>query len=947
MNTRYKSNPIFQQSPNRMKVFSIVFRAVIIFSLLLVSCKPAEVTQKEPESGVSKNVQEEVIRLIVNMPAEHNQEEVWVNEQLVDLGGDAVRVLSGMLMDPALGSDLQARYALSSLANYVARPGAESEKRAFETALLTEIQKDHSHDVQSFLMEQLRLSASDRSVPVLEPFLTHDRLYNDALRVLLIIDSSASANIIRQSLPASEGQQQVALIKALGELKDKQSVEMIQNYAGSDRWPVARMSLFALSNIGQPGASSLFEQAIDENSGFRQSEIISYYLSYAEALLMSGYAAESDRIAETFLNGENPAHIKSSALQICFDIHGDEIVDELIQIAQNSEKILATSALRILNELEGEKVTASLMDGLETASETNKIYFIEALGDREDLFAVSVLKRLTEDLSSEIRTTALQSLHQIQGDIDLELAIEVLHKAESDQEIKQIENLLLQLEPNVIVPVAAKALTGISSQTKPVLIDLLANYGAKDHKAIVLNEWGSDDEAVRVAVSDYLGVTGDVTDADLLLERFDDEISEEELQSVRAALASILNRSVAEKEQDQLFQSYYNNGSNLQKARLTGTIPQIAGMNPVEFLETSLHHSNEQVQAASLEVMGRWNSTEILTLFSLAVSKTSGEDIQALISNFAEIIGQSNKSLSEKEQLVHDLFSAIEGNHYKIELLNHLAKSSELLALQTLTQYANHENDEVRQASISILSDMLEPHYSEESEEVNVPNAVLAVLNDEISEEVKNEIRERANDQNGKREDKKAENRPIFGSLFNGENLDGWQIIGNQEAWGVDDGMMYTDGTGGGWISTESQYDNFIIELEYRVPEGGNSGLFLRAPHKGNPANKGLEIQILDDYAERYADLKPWQYTGSIYFEQAASKRVTKPAGEWQSMKVRAEGPKIQVMLNGEQIINANLIQYMENAPNHPGLLRRTGYIGLQNHGDRVDFRNINIARID
>ncbi|MDZ7720766.1 MAG: family 16 glycoside hydrolase [Balneolaceae bacterium] len=864
------------------------------------------------------------------------------------LEGDAVHVLSGMLIDPALGSDLQARYALSSLANYVARPGAESEKRAFETALLSEIQKDHSHEVQSFLMEQLRLSASDRSVPVLESFLTHDRLYNDALRVFLIIDSPAAANSIRQSLPASEGPKKVALIKALGELKDRQSVEMIQHAAGSDQWPLVRMSLFALSNIGEPGASSLFEQAIDTNSGFRQSEIISYYAGYAEALLESGYAAESDVIAEYFLKGEFPAHIKSSALQIRFQVQGEEIVDELIQIAQNSEQILATSALRLINELEGEEITNKLIDGFEeSSSESNATYFIEALGDRGDLSAVSVLRDQSEHSSSEIRLAALQALHQIQDEVEPELAIGVLDKANTDQEIEQIENLLLQLEPDVVVPVAAKSLTEVSSKTKPVLIDLLATYRANDHKTTVLNEWDSDEEAVRVAVYDYLGVVGNETDADLLVERFNDDISDDELQFLQTALASVLNRSVAETERDQLFRTYYNNGSNLQKARLTSTVPHIDGMNTVDIIETSLRHSNAQVQSASMEVMGMWNSTDILPLFTLAVSKTSGEDQLALIKNFTQIIHRSDKSLSEKETLIHDLFSAIEGNHYKIELLNHLAESSELLTLQTLTQYVNHEREEIREASVRILSDILEPHYSGESEQLNLPNGILAVLNEEIRDKVKDELVERSNSQNKNQEDQEAESEPLFGSLFNGENLDGWQVIGNQESWGVEDGILYTDGAGSGWISTEGQYDDFIIELEYRVPEGGNSGLFLRAPHEGNPANEGLEIQILDDYAERYADLKPWQYTGSIYFEQAVSKRVTKPAGEWQSMKVRAEGPNIQVTLNGEQIINANLIQYMENAPNHPGLLKRSGYIGLQNHGDRVDFRNIKITGID
>ncbi|MEX0944743.1 MAG: family 16 glycoside hydrolase, partial [Balneolaceae bacterium] len=899
----------------------------IVLSLIVASCKPAEVTQQEPESYAANNVQQEVVRLIINMPANHGQEEVWVNEQLVDLGGDAVSALSEMLIDPSIGSDLQARYALSSLANYVARPGAASEKRAFESALLTEIQKDHSHEVTSFLMEQLRLTASDRSVPVLERFLTHDRLYHDALRVLLIIESPVAANSIRQSLSASEGQQQIAMIKALGELKDRQSVEMIQNVAGSDRWPLARMSLFALSNIGQPGASSLFEQAIDKYSGFRQSEISSYYLHYADALLDSGYASESDGIAAYFLNGDYPGHIKSSALQIRFKVHGNGILDELINIAQNSEQIIAKTALRLLNEIEGKRVTDRLAEGMESAADANKIYFIETLGIRGDRSAVSGLNGLTDNSSSEIRKAALHALYQIQGEVDPELAVEVLNKAESDQEIQQIENLLLQLEPNAVVPVAANSIPGVSNKTKPALIGLLATYRAKDQKRTVLNEWNSEDEAVRIAVSDYLGETGDETDADLLVERFDDDISDDELQSVRVALASVLNRSVTETSRNQRFQNYYNNGSILQKARLTGTVPYIDGMDHVELLESSLHHSSALVRSASVEVMSRLDSTDIIPLFNLAISQTSGDGQLALITNFAQLVNRSDRSFSEKEQLIHGLLSTIEEIHYKIALLDHVAESSELLALQTLTHYFDHENEDIREASIRILTDILEPHYSEDSEQLNIPNGILAVLNEEIRGNVKNEILTRVDDQKDEKEDE-VESEPLFGSLFNGENLDGWQVIGHQDAWGVEDGVLYTDGAGSGWISTVSQYDDFIIELEYRVPEGGNSGLFLRAPHEGNPANEGLEIQILDDYAERYADLQPWQYTGSIYFEQAASKRVTKPAGEWQSMKVRAEGPKIQVTLNGELIINANLIHYMENAPNHPGLLKRTGYIG-------------------
>ncbi len=183
-------------------------------------------------------------------------------------------------------------------------------------------------------------------------------------------------------------------------------------------------------------------------------------------------------------------------------------------------------------------------------------------------------------------------------------------------------------------------------------------------------------------------------------------------------------------------------------------------------------------------------------------------------------------------------------------------------------------------------------------------------------------------------------------ALFNGENLSGWQHIGEDTGqWHTDKGLLYTEG-GSGWLSTLETYDNFRLELEYRLPEGGNSGVFLRAPHEGNPAYEGLEIQLLDDNAEQYSDLEPWQYTGSIYDIKAPTKEVTTKAGEWQKMEIVADESVIKVILNDKTVINTNLVNYMGRVEEHPGLKSRSGYIGLQNHNSRVEFRNINITEI-
>jgi HEAT repeat protein len=180
--------------------------------------------------------------------------------------------------------------------------------------------------------------------------------------------------------------------------------------------------------------------------------------------------------------------------------------------------------------------------------------------------------------------------------------------------------------------------------------------------------------------------------------------------------------------------------------------------------------------------------------------------------------------------------------------------------------------------------------------------------------------------------------------LFNGKDLTGWELVGGSTPWGVKDSVLFTEGGGGGWISTAKEYDNFKLELEFRVPNGGNSGVFLRTPREGDPAYVGMEIQVLDDYAKEYATLHPWQYTGSVYGVQAPSVRASKKAGEWQDYVIVADGPHVTVTLNHQLIIDADLISHLDLEKAHPGLKRRKGYIGLQNHSTKIEYRNIRIT---
>jgi hypothetical protein len=187
-------------------------------------------------------------------------------------------------------------------------------------------------------------------------------------------------------------------------------------------------------------------------------------------------------------------------------------------------------------------------------------------------------------------------------------------------------------------------------------------------------------------------------------------------------------------------------------------------------------------------------------------------------------------------------------------------------------------------------------------------------------------------------------------ALFNGKDLDGWKVLnGKKDAWAAEDGLLVVKGKGGGWLLTEQEFSDFDLRLQFKLPPGGNSGVALRAPLRGNPAYDGMEIQLLDDpwYKDEkhYKGIHNTQLTGSIYDVVPPSSDATRPAGEWNTIHITAKGPHITVRLNGVKTVDANLDDHKDRVekvpPKHPGLVREKGHLGLQSHDGRVEFKNI------
>ncbi len=158
--------------------------------------------------------------------------------------------------------------------------------------------------------------------------------------------------------------------------------------------------------------------------------------------------------------------------------------------------------------------------------------------------------------------------------------------------------------------------------------------------------------------------------------------------------------------------------------------------------------------------------------------------------------------------------------------------------------------------------------------------------------------------------------------LFDGESLFGWTEEGAAK-WRAADGTLVGDSSEAGWLRSNSAFADYVLKLEFRTGEEGNSGVFLRSAKEGEPHVTGYELQIWDQHPEFW--------TGSLV-NHAAAKQKGHNAGEWNSYVIRVQGDRWIVNLNGEQILDARDGK------------SKIGHIGFQCNADKkIEFRNIKL----
>lgn len=193
--------------------------------------------------------------------------------------------------------------------------------------------------------------------------------------------------------------------------------------------------------------------------------------------------------------------------------------------------------------------------------------------------------------------------------------------------------------------------------------------------------------------------------------------------------------------------------------------------------------------------------------------------------------------------------------------------------------------------------------------------------------------------------------------LFDGNTTSGWRGFGQKtvpDGWQVVDGALTRVG-GGGDLVTVDQFESFELYIEWKVPAGGNSGIMFRVSETEEETYyTGPEYQVLDN--DRHADGKdPLTSAGSCYGLYAPDRDASRPAGSWNTARLLVNGNRVVHWLNGVRIVQYELLSpdwekrvlasKFKAWPKYGRIPR--GHIALQDHGDRVAYRNVRIRQME
>ena len=903
----------------------------------------------------NRTLDTKVADVLAQMPTKDLIHRDKAMNEIFEMGPEGFQKLTALLTPPGEGDDTAVRFALNSFSRYASQFGKFEERAYAEENMLKALKAHEDVEVKTYLMNQLNLVASEKSIPELAVYLTNAELCEPATQTLLSLNKKIAAKEFVTALPNVEGKTKATLVRALGQIKCEGSVEMITPLVEANEPWMRKTALTALANIGAPESyKTMLKAASNVDFKYEATNAAESFIEYTNRLGAQGELDLMKKACKAIFKANTAAdqlHNYSAALTIYAKYLGYEATPLLLSAVDNSDKAFRYSVLYIGEQTGGIADSRKWIAKAESSSPEVKADIISMLGRRGCGLASELVTESLNSSSELVREEAVVALGKLNGTKAVPALVAHLTSGKDIEVTKTVLNELLDKDHLYQV---AEQFDKTEGETKAACIDLIAAKAGTQYFDKVLAATSSSDVNEKTAAFKALKRVSAYENTDDLIKLLLSVSDEDEILQTQMALVSATSGMEVEQKANGKVLTALESTS--KKERIFPVLPEIGGPLALETVTSYFNTSSGSQKESAFVALSNWKDySASISLYEIC-KISSGEYKQKAFTNFVRMVRSADLPDDQKLLQYRKIMPYASSTDDKNYVISSIGSLKTFLSLVHLEQYL--DNKELSGAtSRSIMRIAMPNSDGKNGFSGDIVRRILSkaeqVLTGEDSQYDKINIK--------KYLDEMPKDKG-FVSMFNGKNLDGWQgmieggnpikiaklsekqrAILQKEAnikmldnWSVKDGKIVFSGHGANLVS-EKSYKDFELIVDWLITKEGDSGIYLR----GTP-----QVQIWDTSR---VEVGAQVGSGGLYNNNKDNVRdplevADNPIDEWNTFRITMIGENVTVYLNGELVVdNVRMDNYWDRSIP----IFESGTIELQAHGNELAFRDIYVREIN
>jgi len=853
-----------------------------------------------------------VADLLARIPADNLDLASRLMEDMYALGEEGRAMICEQVVPAGAGDDLRARYAVSSLTAHLSADKDEIRKREWEKQCIRYMKLATDREVRSFFMRQLNLVGSDQAVGSLKEWVLSPEMCDDAVIALQSIGSDAATDLLVSSLNATECPCAAQIMVALAETRPGNTIDTYMQWYARGSVDEKSAALYAIATTGAPEASVILTDAAVA-AGYRwdQTGAVKALLLYAKRIGLAGEVKKMERITSQVIEASRTSETSSqrlSAMSVVTAVKGSGALGMLLEAAGDPDAAIRGGALRLAAGIPGADATKKWIGRYGKVSPEAKPGMLFMLGERGDELALPLIMKAFDDPSQDVSSAAVAALARLQGKQAVDPILAWIVKTDREEGHRAAANALTTILDSAGMTRVAETLPVSAGQATVTLIRLLAWSGRNSYFKTVFPYTASSDPGVRAAAISSLGALASWNDQPQIIQLLGATGEKAEIKELQSALLAAAMRHENPESRPDLILEALDKGAD--RLKLIPLLAATGGAKALKRVTDEFENGDAITRDACFEALSYWKD-------------------HSAARSLLDIVASGNKTFGRPA------FDA----YMRMVQVAPVTPERKLLMIKDISPWA--AAPDARAGMVALAASL----------RIRQAGFFVSQYISDPSEEVRKAAEEAI-------ESMKLPEDEVFGEMFNGKDLSGWQgLVGNPitratmkpkelaarqkeanlkmlENWSVRDGMIWFSGKGDNLCSMK-EYGDFEMYVDWRITKAGDSGIYLR----GSP-----QVQIWDTSR---TDAGAQVGSGGLYNNQknpsAPLKVADNPVGEWNTFRIVMAGERVSVWLNGE-LTTDNVI--MENYWDRSIPIFEKGPVELQAHGTDLAFRDIFIREL-